>query len=115
VDDNEDVARSLTRLLERVYRQEVRVAHDGPAALALAEAFRPDLILLDIGMPGMDGCEVARRLRARPEFAQTPLVALTGWGQDSDRKRSEEAGIDRHLVKPIDPDILGDLIATVGA
>ena len=112
VDDNEDVARSLARVLERVYRQEVRVANDGPSALDLAEAFRPDLILLDIGMPGMDGCEVARRLRTRPDFATTPIVALTGWGQEGDRKRSEEAGIDRHLVKPIDPDVLGELIAS---
>ena len=62
-------------------------------------------------MPGMDGYEVARRLRARPEFEETLLVALTGWGQEADRKRTEQAGIDRHLVKPVDPDALGDLLA----
>jgi PAS domain S-box-containing protein len=111
VDDNEHLARSLARLLERMHGQEVRVAHDGTSALELAEEFHPELILLDIGMPDMDGCELARRLRSQPEFAQTVLVALTGWGQAEDRRRSEEAGIDRHLVKPIDPDILGDLIA----
>jgi PAS domain S-box-containing protein len=112
VDDNENLALSLARLLERIYKQEVRVAHDGPSALEMLEEFRPELILLDIGMPVMDGCEVARQIRARPEFAQTLLVALTGWGQEADRKRSEEAGIDRHLVKPVDPDILGELIAS---
>ena len=111
VDDNEAVARSLARLLERTYRQDVRVAHDGPSALEMAGEFRPDVVLLDIGMPVMDGCEVARRLRQRPEFATTFVVALTGWGQESDRKRSEEAGIDRHMVKPIDPDELGELIS----
>ncbi len=111
VDDNEDVARSLAKVLERMYGQEVRVAHDGPSALELADGFQPEVILLDIGMPDMDGCEFARRIRLRPEFAETLLVALTGWGQEADRKRSEEAGIDRHLVKPVDPDVLGDLIA----
>ena len=111
VDDNEDAARSLARILSRIYGQEVRVAHDGPSALELAGEFRPEVVLLDIGMPVMDGCEVARRLRARPEFEETLLVAISGWGQEADRKRTEEAGIDRHFVKPVDPDALGDLIA----
>jgi PAS domain S-box-containing protein len=111
VDDNEGLARSLARLLERIHGQEVRIAHDGFSALELVDEFRPEMVLLDIGMPEMDGCELARRIRLRPEFAETFLVALTGWGQDSDRRRSEEAGIDRHLVKPIDPDVLGELIA----
>jgi CheY-like chemotaxis protein len=112
VDDNEGLARSLARLLERIHGQEVRVAHDGLSALKLAEEFQPEMILLDIGMPEMDGCELARRIRLRPEFAETLLIALTGWGQEADRRRSEEAGIDRHLVKPIDPDILGELLAS---
>jgi signal transduction histidine kinase/ActR/RegA family two-component response regulator len=111
VDDNEDVARSLARVLERMYGQEVSVAYDGPSALGLLDKFQPEVILLDISMPEMDGYEVARRIRRRPEFAETLVVALTGWGQDADRKRSEEAGIDRHLIKPIDPDLLGELIA----
>ena len=111
VDDNEDAARSLARILSKMYGQEVRVAHDGPSALRVAGEFRPEVVLLDIGLPVMDGCEVARRLRARPEFDETLLIALTGWGQEADRKRTEQAGINRHLVKPVDPDALGDLIA----
>jgi two-component system CheB/CheR fusion protein len=111
VDDNPDIATSLSRLLTRIYGQDVRMAHDGPSALELANEFRPEIVLLDIGMPDMDGCEIARRLRARPEFAETLLIALTGWGQEADRRRSEEAGIDHHLVKPVDPDALAELIA----
>jgi CheY-like chemotaxis protein len=111
VDDNEDSALSLSRLLSRIYGQQVRTAHDGPSALRLADEFHPQIILLDIGLPEMDGCEVARRLRANPEFSETLLVALTGWGQEADRRRSEEAGIDHHLVKPVDPDALAALIA----
>ncbi len=110
VDDNVDAAVSLARVLARVFRQDVRVAHDGPSALAEAEGFRPEVVLLDIGMPGMDGFEVARRLRAAPGPPVALLVALTGWGQESDRKRSKDAGFDRHLVKPIEPDELGPLL-----
>ncbi len=110
VDDNVDAAVSLSRVLARVFRQEVRVAHDGPSALAEAEGFRPEVVLLDIGMPGMDGYEVARRLRESPWSSGALLVALTGWGQESDRKRSKDAGFDRHLVKPIEPDELGPLL-----
>lgn len=111
VDDNRDAAVSLGRLLERLYGQEVRVAHDGPSALATAEQFHPDVILLDIGMPGMDGHEVARRLRQRPDFAHTLLVAITGWGQEADRQRSSQAGFQRHLVKPVDPAEIRALLA----
>jgi PAS domain S-box-containing protein len=111
VDDNPDAANSLARLLTRLWHQDVQVAHDGPAALAAAQAFRPDVILLDIGMPGMDGYEVAQRLRRQPEFATTLLVALTGWGQEEDRRRSQDAGIDHHLVKPADPEILREMLA----
>jgi CheY-like chemotaxis protein len=115
VDDNVDAANSLARLLTRAYGQEVRVAHDGPGALAAAGEFHPEVILLDIGMPGMDGYEVARRFRRRPETDRTLLVALTGWGQASDRQRSREAGFDHHLVKPVDPQDLRRLLAAVGA
>ena len=110
VDDNEDAANSLAKLLSRVYRQDVRVAHDGPHALDVADVFQPEIVILDIGLPGMDGYEVARRLRARDSAQDVLVVALTGWGQDQDRKRSRESGIDLHLVKPIDPESLGTLL-----
>ena len=114
VDDNVDAASSLSRLLTRLYGQEVRVAHDGPAALELAPAFRPEVVILDIGMPGMDGYEVARRLRCQAECAGALLVALTGWGQESDQRRSREAGLDRHLIKPVDLEALRDVLAVAG-
>ncbi len=110
VDDNVDAAMSLSRLLARLHRQEVQVAHDGPSALAQVETFHPEVILLDIGMPGMNGYEVARRLREQPSGSDLLLVALTGWGQHTDRLRSQEAGFDHHLVKPVDPDELISLI-----
>jgi PAS domain S-box-containing protein len=102
VDDNVDGAESLATLLE-LYGHEVRTALDGPAALAVADEFRPDVVLLDIGLPGMDGYEVARQLRAREAFRAARLIAMTGWGQDADRERSRQAGFDLHLVKPVDP------------
>jgi len=78
------------------------VTHDGPSALAAAAAESPELVLLDIGLPGMDGYEVARRLREQPQFARTRLIALTGYGQSSDRRATTEAGFEAHLVKPVD-------------
>jgi CheY-like chemotaxis protein len=114
VDDNIDGATSLAKLLERFCGQEVRVAHDGPGALEAAGEFLPEVVLLDIGMPSMDGHEVARRLRERPEFRSTPIVALTGWGQESDRRNSQQAGFDRHLVKPVALDVLRELLAGLG-
>lgn len=102
VDDNADAAQSLALLL-RLHGHEVRVAHDGASALEVAKAFRPALIFLDIGLPGMDGYEVARQMRQVPELRNTVLAALTGWGQPEDRRRSAQAGIDHHLVKPPDP------------
>jgi PAS domain S-box-containing protein len=110
VDDNRDSARTLTRLL-RVLGHEVETAHDGPGALAQAGAFRPDVILLDIGLPGMDGYEVGRRLRASREFAPTVLIALTGYGSAEDRQQSREAGFNVHLVKPVDLESLRNLLA----
>ena len=109
VDDNLDSAESLSLLLE-LMGHTVRTAHDGEEALAEADAFRPDLVLMDIGMPRMDGYEAARRLRQAPWAADTVLVALTGWGQDEDKRRSEEAGFDRHLIKPVDPTALEALL-----
>jgi signal transduction histidine kinase len=109
VDDNEDAAIMLADAL-RTLGFEVRTAHDGPRAVALAGEFRPDVALLDIGLPMMDGYEVARRLREAETTAGVTLVALTGYGQESDRRRSEEAGFSAHLVKPIDLDALAKLL-----
>ena len=105
VDDNEDSAGSLRMLLEMV-GHEVRTAYDGEAALAAAKDFRPDVAFLDIGLPGLNGYEVAERIRRQAWGRDITLIALTGWGQDSDRRRSKEAGFDRHLVKPVDPTTL---------
>jgi CheY-like chemotaxis protein len=109
VDDNVDAAVSLGMLL-KLAGQEVRVAYDGPAALRQAIDFRPQLVLLDIGMPGMDGYEVCRRLRRESGLEKTTVVALTGWGQDEDRRRSHEAGFDHHIVKPVEPSALQRLL-----
>lgn len=105
VDDNRDSAESLGMLLEML-GHEVRVVHDGPSVLQAALTFRPDVVLLDIGLPGMSGYEVARHLRKEGQLGATVLVAVTGWGQDSDRRRSKDAGFDHHLVKPVDLEIL---------
>ena len=105
VDDNVDAATTLDVLL-RSLGHATRVAHNGMNALEIAREFRPDVILLDIGMPGMDGYEVARRLRAMNHGQTFRIVAITGWGQENDRKRSKEAGFDLHLVKPVDPGVL---------
>jgi PAS domain S-box-containing protein len=110
VDDNVASAESLAMML-RLMGNEVCTAHDGPSALGLAATFAPDVVLLDIGMPGMDGYEVARRLRAMSPLKEVVVVAQTGWGQDEDRRRSVEAGFDHHLVKPVDPAALQDLLA----
>jgi PAS domain S-box-containing protein len=109
VDDSRDAAESLALLL-RLEGHEVQVARDGPAALELARRQRPEVAFLDLAMPGMDGYELCRRLRAEPALAPTLLVALTGWGQEADRRRSEEAGFDRHLVKPVEPQSLRRLL-----
>jgi CheY-like chemotaxis protein len=110
VDDNVDAAESLGRLL-RLLGHEVAVAHDGPAALDAFAAARPEVVFLDIGLPGMDGYEVSRRLRGSRAGSDALLVALTGYGQDEDRARSREAGFDHHLVKPVDPAAIEDLLA----
>jgi PAS domain S-box-containing protein len=109
VDDSADAAESLALIL-RLGGHEVRVAHDGPAALAAVLDARPEVVFLDLGMPGMDGCEVARHLRLQPGLEGVTLVALTGWGQAEDRRRTREAGFDHHLVKPVDPAALNALL-----
>jgi signal transduction histidine kinase/ActR/RegA family two-component response regulator len=110
VDDNQDSACSMTLLLE-LQGHEVQVAHAGQVALRMAQESTPDVILLDIGMPGMNGYEVARHLRSQAAFADTLLVAVTGYGRASDVKQTESAGFDHHLVKPIDYDKLQSLLA----
>jgi signal transduction histidine kinase len=112
VDDNRDSAESLAALLG-LLGHEVRQAYDGPGGLDLARSWIPDLVLLDLGMPGMGGHEVARRLRADPQLLDTTLVALTGYGAAEDRRASREAGFDWHLVKPIDFDALERVLAAV--
>ena len=113
-DDNRDAADSLAMLLGYM-GHDVRAAYDGEAALAAAAAFRPELVLMDLGMPKMDGYEAARRIRAEPWGGARFLVALTGWGADDDRERTRAAGFDRHLVKPVDPAALTTLIAELPA
>lgn len=110
VDDNVDAADTLAMLL-RLLGAEVEIARDGPGALAMHAAFRPEVVLLDIGLPGMDGLEVARRIRAEHGRDQVVLIALTGWGQEEDLRRSREAGMDHHLVKPVSFDTLERLLA----
>ena len=105
VDDSNDARESLQRLLSRL-GHEVEVAHDGPSSIDVAIRCTPDLVLLDIGLPGMDGYEVARRMRGEPSLDGVYLVALTGYGSESDRQRSTAEGFDDHLVKPIEFDDL---------
>jgi signal transduction histidine kinase/CheY-like chemotaxis protein len=112
VDDNQDAADSLAMLL-RLRGYEVRIAHNGPTALELVNDYRPELVFLDIGMPGMDGYEEARRLRRQPGLESVRLAALTGWGQKEHRRRTAEAGFDHHLVKPVEPKALEELLANL--
>ena len=102
VEDLHDSADSLALLL-RLWGYEAAVAYDGPSALAMASAHSPDVVLLDIGLPGMDGCEVARQLRRLPGMNRALLFAITGYGQEADVQRCKEAGIHRHFLKPVDP------------
>jgi PAS domain S-box-containing protein len=109
VDDNQDSAESMAMFL-RILGHEVRTAHDGLAAIEVAEEFQPHVILLDVGLPGLNGYKVAQHIRER-RGADVVLIALTGWGQDEDRRRSKEAGLDYHLTKPIEFDHLTKLLA----
>jgi CheY-like chemotaxis protein len=110
VDDNVDAATSLRILLKRQGAR-VEVAHSGPEALEVIENSRPSVVLLDIGMPGMDGFEVATRVRQNHDYDDIVLIALTGWGQEEDRQRTRDAGFNHHLVKPADINELQELLA----
>jgi len=109
VDDNKDAAESMSMLLE-MWGHEVAFAYDGPSALETAQEWRPEAVFLDIGLPGMDGYEVAERLRELPQAKDAILIAITGYGREDDLARSKRAGINHHLVKPVAPDALRHLI-----
>jgi CheY-like chemotaxis protein len=112
VDDNCDAAETLSALLD-VLGHDAQVANDGPAALAVMQDFRPQLVFLDLGMPGMNGCQVAAAIRLDRRFDQPVLVALTGWGSEGDRERTSAAGFDLHLTKPISLEAIEQMLATV--
>jgi CheY-like chemotaxis protein len=114
VDDNEDAATALEMLLEEAGHS-VRAAHTGPAGLAAALEFLPDVMLLDIGLPELDGFEVAKRIRQQAALHNVVLVAMTGYGREKERQRSQEAGFDHHLVKPVDFGTLEQILAAVSA
>jgi PAS domain S-box-containing protein len=114
VDDNVDSAQSGARLL-RLFGHEVQTAFNGPDALEAMSVFRPEVVLLDIGMPGMDGYEVARQIRSQAGFDAVALVALSGYGSEDDQARARKAGFDRHLIKPVDYDALAKLLAALKA
>ena len=109
-DDNVDSATSLAMFLEML-GNDVRTANDGMEAVDVAAQFKPDVILLDIGMPKLNGYNACRSIRQQPWAAKAFIIALTGWGQDEDRRRSLEAGFNHHLVKPMDPAVLEELLA----
>jgi CheY-like chemotaxis protein len=112
VDDNRDAADSCATLLELAGHR-VQTAYNGTRALQLGEAFHPDIVLLDIGLPDLNGFEVARRMRAAPWGARLPLVAVTGWGKEEDRQRAFDAGFNRHLTKPVAPAAVTAIVNTL--
>jgi len=112
VDDNRDISDSLAMVLKQL-GAEVMNANDGQSALEIVKIFRPSVVLLDIGMPDMDGFELALRIRQLPEGRDTTLIAMTGWGQEEDRRQSREAGIDHHLVKPVELSVLKKLLTSL--
>ena len=114
VDDNVDAAKSLGMLLE-LSGQQVSIAHDGHEGIQKAKDFRPELVLLDIGMPGMDGYEVCRRLRQDKATRDSILIAITGWGLEEDRERALQEGFDCHLVKPVELNTLVKMLEELDA
>jgi CheY-like chemotaxis protein len=113
IEDQRDTAYSLRLLLE-LYGYEVTVAYSAPDGVSAAEQDPPDVVLCDIGLPGLDGYEVARKLRSNPATAKARLIAVTAYSQDEDRQRSHEAGFELHLVKPVDPDALRRVLDSPG-
>lgn len=112
VDDHVESAEVLGMVVQSVGAQ-VRLAHDGPAALALAREFLPRVIFLDLNLPGLDGYEVARRLRVEPETARSVVIALTGWARSTDEERSLREGFEHHLVKPVEVERVRRILETV--
>jgi CheY-like chemotaxis protein len=113
VDDNVDSAESIVKLLQ-LHGHDARCAFNGASALLIARQFEPDLILLDISLPDMDGYEVLRRLRGQSPASGAFVAAVTGFGQPEDRRRTREAGFDHHLVKPFGPDVLMEMLQSLG-
>jgi CheY-like chemotaxis protein len=111
VEDTETVAEMLAMLL-KLWGHDVRSVYDGPSALVAARTYQPDVVLLDIGLPGMNGYDVARQLQHQAGRNRPLLAAVTGYGQEEDRRRSREAGFDQHMVKPVDPEALRELLAS---
>jgi len=109
VDDNQASADTLHWTVE-LFGDTVKSCHDGSTALKLAADFRPDVVLLDIGMPGMDGLQVCEALRAMPDLKHVKIIAQTGWGDEHMRRKTAAAGFDLHLVKPVDPHVLEDML-----
>jgi CheY-like chemotaxis protein len=105
-----DTADSLAMLL-RLVGHEVKIEHTGPKALQTAVSEKPDVVLMDIGLPGMDGCQVAQRIREHEDLADMRLIAISGYGQEADQRRCEQAGFNQHLVKPVDPAKLQELLS----
>jgi CheY-like chemotaxis protein len=110
VEDDLDSAQTLALLL-KLWGYEVAVANDGPDALDTAQTFQPDVVFLDLALPGMDGNEVARQLRLLPGMAGTLVAAITGYGHEADVRRCKEAGVDFHFLKPVEPAVLRELLA----
>jgi len=114
VDDNHDSALSMAMMLQ-IMGHDTRTAHDGESAVSTAETFLPEVVLLDIGLPKLNGYEVAQRIREKNWGQSMYLIAVTGWGQDEDRQRSSEVGLNLHMVKPVEPAALEKLLAALPA
>jgi two-component system CheB/CheR fusion protein len=112
VEDELGVAEMLVMLLE-LWGHTVQAVHDGPAALAAALAFCPEVVLCDLGLPGMNGYELARQLRQQEGSNKSELIAITGYGQEEDQRRAQEAGFDHHMTKPVDPAVLAKLLSSL--
>ena len=111
VEDNRDLARSMARLI-RLFGHDIRVAFDGPEAVQIGGEYKPDVVLMDIGLPKLNGYDAARKMRSMPWGEKTIIVAVTGWGREIDMLRSHESGFDRHLTKPVEPDMLEALLSS---